>query len=100
MHYAIRLVKPHFRFHHSATGAAWSLDILHAHGVRANQPRASEERAPPWENRCVTPTRPARAGAASVPKVTLIECHLIAPQQRSEFYLKNDLRPCRAQGAS
>ncbi|HXP62342.1 MAG TPA: hypothetical protein VN829_17730 [Dongiaceae bacterium] len=48
------------------------MDILHANGVRANQPRASEERAPPWENRCVIPTRPARAGAASVPRATLV----------------------------
>jgi hypothetical protein len=75
----------------------WSLGISHANGVPANQPRASEERAPPWENRCVIPARPARAGAASVPKPTLLERHLIAIQQRSEFRLKSDLRPCRAQ---
>jgi len=57
---------------------------LHANGVRAYQPRAT-----PWENRRVTPTRPARAGAvASVPQVTLIGCHLLSLQQRSEFCLK------------
>jgi len=84
----------------SSKGRDWSLDILHANGVRAYQPKASEERAPPWENRRIISTRPARAGAASVPEVTLIECHLIALQQRSEFCLKSDLRPCRAQEPS
>ena len=73
------------------------LDILHANGVGANQPRASEERAPPWENPCVFSTRPARAGVASDPKVTLIECHLITLPQRSELCLNSGLRPCRAQ---
>jgi hypothetical protein len=74
----------------------WSSDILHANGVWAYQPRAT-----PWENRRVIRTRPARAGAApSVPKVKLIECHLVAVQQRSEFCLKSDLRPCRAQESS
>ena len=64
-------------------GARGSLDILHANGVRAYQPRAT-----PWENRRVIPTRAARAGAAtSVPKVTLIEGHLIALQQRPELCL-------------
>jgi hypothetical protein len=44
---------------------------------------------PPWEKRRATRTRPARAGAvASIPKVTLIECHLVALQRRSEFSLK------------
>ena len=44
---------------------------------------------PPWENCRAIPTRPAGAGAvASVPKVTLVECHLIALQQRPEFCLK------------
>ena len=68
----------------SLRDAPWSVDLLHASGVRAYQPRATS-----WENRGVIPTRPARAGAVpSFPRITLIEWHLIAIQQRSEFCLK------------
>ena len=41
-------------------GEAGSLDILHANGVQAYQPRAT-----PWEKRRIPPTRPATAGAVA-----------------------------------
>jgi hypothetical protein len=59
----------------AAGGRRWNLDILHADGVRAYQPGAT-----PWEDRCIIPSRPARAGAPASGK--------------------SDLRPSRAQEPS